>query len=587
MNLDELIDRITGRWSASFKGWLYLSLIGIPGTASRLTTLHEITYLNSFTMAIVIVLINIPIYYLITITLLKRRKSENVPLINVFTYYIIIWLSISGTEILITHFVLDKTAYLGPQLFATFFPDIFGFAAISYLLAEFDANRKDIGRLAYAQKQLLKVTKETQDKVFIERTKLIRAIQDRVFFQLDSLKQQVNSLTEVNNRREIEKLANKLEQFSLNSIRSLSHEMAEDSENQERINKSAFIGSQAIRNFTNFYAPFISARISLLIMVIVGGFNQLSLNGLKGLEFQILSSLSVFLILLAASFLTRRVSPNDPKKGFLIFLLAIFATGYVSVLSSRFILNELVSLRNPYSPSVFASRTLVTVIFASLIVTIVEARRKTLRELVAMNNKLQRDIEVFDGKSSELRRDISLILHGPLQGRIAGIAMALRINSKDSSLSNLERESKLKEIQNLLESVIDDVRERFDVEEDANFESIIVKLIEIRRSWSGIAEIDWNIDPDAFLYVERLEAKTLRNILYEAVSNSVRHGEADLVTISFSVKDDKLLIKIKDNGHGVSPDFVASVGLKSITMAGGDYFFTPDLELGAELNIVF
>ena len=183
--------------------------------------------------------------------------------------------------------------------------------------------------------------------------------------------------------------------------------------------------------------------------------------------------------------------------------------------------------------------------------------------------------------------DISLILHGPLQGRIAGIAMALRINSKDSSLSNLERESKLKEIQNLLESVIDDVRERFDVEEDANFESIIVKLIEIRRSWSGIAEIDWNIDPDAFLYVERLEAKTLRNILYEAVSNSVRHGEADLVAISFSVKDDKLLIKIKDNGHGVSPDFVASVGLKSITMAGGDYFFTPDLELGAELNIVF
>jgi signal transduction histidine kinase len=587
VNLDELIDRITGRWSASWKGWLYLSVVGILGTASRLTTLHGLTYFKSFAISITIAIINTPVFYLITITLLKDRKIKNVPLPNVFAYYIILWLTDSSSEIAITHYVLDKTAYLGPQLFATLFPDIFGFAAISYLLAEFDANRKDIGRLIFAQKELLKVTKETQEKVFAERSNLIQAIQDRIFFQLDSLKQQVNSLTEVNDRREIEKLANKLEQFSLNSIRLLSHEMVEDSENQEKINRSSFVGSQAIRNFTNFYAPFISARISLLVMVVVGGFNQLSLNGFSGLEYQVLSSLAIFPILLLASILTRRISPKNPKKGFVLFLLAIFATGYFGVVSSRFILENLITLRNSYSPTVFASRALVTVIFASLIVTIVEARRKTLRDLVSMNSKLEKDIEAFDGRSSELRRDISLILHGPLQGRIAGIALALRMSSKDSTLSENERVKKLKEIQVLLESVISEVRERFNVDSESSSESVIVKLIEIRRSWSGIAEINWSVEPKSYARIEKLNSKTLRDVLYEAVSNSVRHGEADQINIVFQPEKNGLLIKIQDNGRGLGSDYTASVGLKSITIAGGEYFFTDNFENGAELNIVF
>ena len=58
-----------------------------------------------------------------------------------------------------------------------------------------------------------------------------------------------------------------------------------------------------------------------------------------------------------------------------------------------------------------------------------------------------------------LRKELASILHGPLQGRIAGIAMALRLNAEEEDLSDEEKSKKLVDIERLLQTVIHDVQE--------------------------------------------------------------------------------------------------------------------------------
>jgi hypothetical protein len=68
----------------------------------------------------------------------------------------------------------------------------------------------DIRRLAFAQTTLEKTAQQSQDQIIAERSQLISAIQDSVFYQLDALRKQFSTITGISKRNEIERLANEL-----------------------------------------------------------------------------------------------------------------------------------------------------------------------------------------------------------------------------------------------------------------------------------------------------------------------------------------------------------------------------------------
>jgi signal transduction histidine kinase len=587
MILDDIVDRISGRWAASLKAWIFFAVIGSLGTASRSYALLGITHKESILFALAIVAINGPLYYIVSATLLRKRFTEQLSLTRIFTSYIIFWLTIAGTEVFLTVYVLHKTAYLGPQLFAPLFPDIFGFIASSYLLAEFEKNRNDISRLSFARSALVKFANESRQQVVAERNKLITAIQDSVFYQLDALKKQLTSLRLTSNRQEIERLAQELENYSANTIRSLSHEMAKDTGEGNPIDRLAFIGQKKIKNFSNVYAPYISFKLSMVVLIVVGGFHELSLNGYAGFFFQILTTLFLAPILFVGSIATRKCGPAKITLGFTYFLLTIFIAGYFTVLISKYLLANDIVLRNAYTGNVFAGRSLLSIIMASLIVTIVEARQKTYRDLVAMNEKLQVDLDWMENRSKELRKELASILHGPLQGRIAGIAMALRLIASNQDTSEGEKGKKLEEIEKLLTTVIHDVQELFKVEQNQPEASIVIKLINLRRSWEGIAAVTWSIEPPVFAALPASSFQTVSEILYEATSNSVRHGRAKTISVSLKVDSKYLIMTIADDGSGVSSELIPGAGFRKFSEHGCTYFFAQNVTGGAELTVRF
>ena len=586
MILDEIVERITGRWAVSFKAWLYLTIVGILGTKTRTYALLDITQTESFLLAFAVHLINAPIYYLFAHKFLQKRFTEQLPLARVLVSFTIFILTIACSEILITIYVFDQTAYLGPQLFAPLFPSLYGFIASSYLLAEFDTNRVDISRLAFARTTLEKTAQQSQDQIIAERSQLISAIQDSVFYQLDALRKQFSTITGLSKRNEIERLANELESYSANTIRNLSHEMANDAGANNPVDRKSFVGSQSFKNFSQSYQPYISFKLSVTTMVLIGGNHEASLNGLNGFLFQMISTLAIAPILFIGSNLTKKYSPKNLYIGFSAFLLTIFISGYVLVVTANWIHMSNFEQRNEYPPIVFSARTLAGIILASFIVTIVMARRKTIEDLVEMNKKLQVDLDWMDNRSRELRKELASILHGPLQGRIAGVALALRIIAADEEATEDEKNKKLDDIEKLLESVMHDVQELFKIEKTKVEPSIVMKLINLRRSWDGIAVVKWTIEPHVFAVLSASYFKTISEILYEAVSNSVRHGGATGVSIAFNADDKNIILTIKDDGKGVSTSPIPGAGLHKFSEYGATYSFDRAVEEGAKLTVL-
>jgi signal transduction histidine kinase len=321
-------------------------------------------------------------------------------------------------------------------------------------------------------------------------------------------------------------------------------------------------------------------------MVLIGGNHEASLNGLNGFLFQMISTLAIAPILFIGSNLTKKYSPKNLYIGFSAFLLTIFISGYVLVVTANWIHMSNFEQRNEYPPIVFSARTLAGIILASFIVTIVMARRKTIEDLIEMNKKLQVDLDWMDNRSRELRKELASILHGPLQGRIAGVALALRLIAADEEATEDEKIKKLDEIEKLLESVMHDVQELFKIEKTKAEASIVIKLINLRRSWDGIAAVKWTIKPHVFAVLSASYFKTISEILYEAVSNSVRHGGATSVSIAFNADDKNIILTIKDDGKGVSTSPIPGAGLHKFSEYGASYSFDRAVEQGAKLTVL-
>ena len=137
----------------------------------------------------------------------------------------------------------------------------------------------------------------------------------------------------------------------------------------------------------------------------------------------------------------------------------------------------------------------------------------------------------------------------------------------------------------ILDSVLRDVQKLFEIDTVPGTKSIAIKLLDLKRSWQGIVQINWLVDPSVYVNLEESKLETVMDIIYEAVSNAVRHGQARSIKIELEIVDKVLEILITDDGLGVPKDFKSGIGLHKISAIGASYFFSQVVEKGAQLII--
>ena len=149
---------------------------------------------------------------------------------------------------------------------------------------------------------------------------------------------------------------------------------------------------------------------------------------------------------------------------------------------------------------------------------------------------------------SEEARRLAALLHGRVQSRLLGCAMALEFAKNDSVA-----------LQDALSRTMDVLAENWRESEMATGDA----LSAIESTWSGLAEVRVVLSSEDVDYV----TKEVVVVVEELVSNAVRHGRATHVDVEILQSDDGWCVSATDNGSsttvnrpGLGTEVLAHVG---------------------------
>ena len=210
-------------------------------------------------------------------------------------------------------------------------------------------------------------------------------------------------------------------------------------------------------------------------------------------------------------------------------------------------------------------------------------------EILAEQNHLIVDATLkVEDSISRLRRQVAQVLHGPVQGRLAAVALSLHL-FVDGQRSGLvvSREETFRRCRALLEQVNIDIGVIMNGGPES-IEAIDVQLTKLAQRWVGLICVEYTISAIARTSIDLSPALQCRvgSVIDEAINNAVTHGRAPSVFITVdSTPSHGIRIEALDNGKGVPEEVVPGFGLRDIEAVAGAWTLSPAPGRGALLAV--
>lgn len=356
------------------------------------------------------------------------------------------------------------------------------------------------------------------------------ALGQRITAELTKLGQ-VDSITQ---RRNLEHLVNKV-------VRPLSHKLAPDW--ISNVNRKTWAQKADWRTFwsnlhptSHLPSPIVSATATSISVLapVVGLYGWSTAIRLVGLLFVTLTC-TMYLANPILKQVLKNATPSWKVIGITVGLVLIFIP---ATNSTTFALAE-----TP-SPNAFVIAGLIVIPTFSWVVILGNAARgytaKLLDELAVTRDQLRWTIARLNVLSWYNRGLISRLLHGPIQNSLQVALLEVQA-SDDSETSARVIEGAVKRI----EAAIKDVRnsDRSAWQDLSSMESAL-------ESWRSIAEVKKFTDPqtEVALLNDPAGCAILTDIVMEACSNAVRHGNSTQLDISYALVDKQVELTVTDNG---------------------------------------
>jgi two-component sensor histidine kinase len=180
-------------------------------------------------------------------------------------------------------------------------------------------------------------------------------------------------------------------------------------------------------------------------------------------------------------------------------------------------------------------------LFASVLTEVLTSRSEVRAELLKLTGNADINTDVARAANRFASRALAQHVHSNIQNQLLARALTL----DDKNLTEAEIELQLSEVQKLLDLALD-------TSQVANQESLLASLEEIVERWRGFVRIDLDFELDQNT-LDPIISQALVQVVGEAISNSVRHGLAQTVSIRIAdlVSDESVLeVTIADDGLG-------------------------------------
>jgi signal transduction histidine kinase len=197
----------------------------------------------------------------------------------------------------------------------------------------------------------------------------------------------------------------------------------------------------------------------------------------------------------------------------------------------------------------------------------------------------------LDRAGERMRDQVSLVLHGSVQGRLTAVSLALRTHIDEVKAGgHPDQRQLLERVTLMLERALEDVQSVFAGEPPP--ESIDTRMQVMKAQWLGLLDISWGVSPRAaeVLGADPDCAAWVYEILGEAITNASRHGGAGSIHLRIDVDHETggwLVISAIDDGAGPTVDLREGLGTERVRVRGGSWALEPGPEGGSRMIVTF
>ena len=194
----------------------------------------------------------------------------------------------------------------------------------------------------------------------------------------------------------------------------------------------------------------------------------------------------------------------------------------------------------------------------------IQQQQETNEEIY--NLMLTQQDKIKEGRQQEKKR-ISEELHDGVLGKLFGTRLSLDslnlVLTEDAAKSRMQYINELKTIETEIRKISHDLNTDFIA--DSSFIDIVNTLIETQTTAYGLEHSFINDDNIAWEEVPNKTKIHIYRMLQETMQNIYKHAQANMVKISFELKNDVILCVIEDDGKGFNVSKARKgIGLKNI-----------------------
>lgn len=429
---------------------------------------------------------------------------------------------------------VTDTALWGYRVFSSLLVQGSIFVVIAIVVGTMRAQTRALEELAIVQQEL----DHTQERIVAE-------VSGRNDDALDRVKARLADELALLDRAEGAASVAELQRLASDVVRPMSHELAAALPAVEVTDASSAVhvgwrqvveqmsGSTALR-------PILNAIVMAFVLITA----TIGVLGRQGLVITAVLVVAVTLSSWLANLALRAVLPRVPALfGMGLVILAGLVVGFISgTAAAAALTDESLVWAFRIAGGLFIAGV---VLLIALVSSVLRQQAASQRDLTESTERLRwtvvrlRQVQWFQGKA------LSRALHGPVQAAVTSAALRLDEAVREGRPTD-----------HLLAEIRADLRGTIDVLEagEPSGSSLDEALARIVGTWQGICRVDVDVEESAHarLAEEAVATSTVVDLLTEAVSNAVRHGEATSVAVAVTAPSPELVeLRVRDDGQAV------------------------------------